>query len=36
MENYQVYKFQLSGSFEIEKDLTHGRRLPGPTGDGNP
>jgi hypothetical protein len=26
MENYQVYKMRLSGSFDIESDLMKGRR----------
>ena len=26
MENYQVYKMRLSGSFDIEGDLVKGRR----------
>jgi soluble lytic murein transglycosylase len=26
MENYQVYKMRLSGTFDIEGDLVKGRR----------
>jgi len=25
LENYQIYKAQLTGQFEIERDLVHGR-----------